>query len=200
MLPRNGAKIPPTRWEKRRRRAAARFAGVGMGLSRRRTRVAAGRTLAVATLAVCLTTTRSSYASSLNQNMRVSEALLEQSATANRPQDVVVPPTARRKPVGQPVGPPKALATSPQPSAANTADAVNKLLAPRPGDPTVSASQGNFAQAPAGDSSSTGPKIYGRGEPGGGVLGFKIPIPADRGAFDQPARSSGAGRVQEPVP
>ncbi|CAN5697853.1 hypothetical protein BH10PSE6_BH10PSE6_06160 [soil metagenome] len=72
------------------------------------------------------------------------------------------------------------------------AELVGKLLAEQtgPSDPDVPLPQPNLTlREPVRPLSS--PSLYGRQEEGGGVLGLKIPIPADRGAFQSNARYSG---------
>lgn len=60
-------------------------------------------------------------------------------------------------------------------------DLVNKALNPGASDPDVPLPHPDLAK-PSGDpSDSTGKAtIYGRQEQGGGVFGFRMPIPADR--------------------
>src|SRR5262249_18908605 len=72
---------------------------------------------------------------------------------------------------------PQASPVVPKPSGA---EIVGKMLADPPSDPDVPLPQrGLSAEAPAAAPSDS-PHIYGRKEEGGGVLGFKIPIPAER--------------------
>jgi len=78
---------------------------------------------------------------------------------------------------------------TPVASAPSGAELVGKLLARQtgPSDPDVPLPQPNLTlQEPARPLSS--PSIYGRQEEGGAVLGLRIPIPADRGAFQSNAR------------
>ncbi len=55
--------------------------------------------------------------------------------------------------------------------------AVGKLLAPGPGDPAVPLPNRDLSDSPSGSAASSGPRIYGREETGGGVLGLRFPIP-----------------------
>ena len=60
---------------------------------------------------------------------------------------------------------------------------VNKAINPGASDPNVplpraDLSDGAGNEPPAGN----GPRIFGRSEDGGGVLGLRVPIPADRNA------------------
>ena len=72
---------------------------------------------------------------------------------------------------------PQASPVAPKPTGSET---VGKMLADPPSDPDVPLPQrGLSAEAPSGAPSDS-PQIYGRKEDGGGVLGFKIPIPAER--------------------
>jgi hypothetical protein len=73
-----------------------------------------------------------------------------------------------------------ATAIGPQPSAA---EIVGNLLAPHASDPDVPLPQPGLAAVPPANEPSAGPRIFGRGEDGGGVLGIRIPIPATRGAL-----------------
>jgi hypothetical protein len=74
-------------------------------------------------------------------------------------------------------------------SAPSGAELVGKLLNQQtgPSDPDVPLPQPNLTlREPARPLSS--PSIYGRQEDGGAVVGLRIPIPADRGAFQSHAR------------
>lgn len=68
---------------------------------------------------------------------------------------------------------------------------VNRALNPGPSDPDVPLPRADLAGQSSGrqDPSSGGP-LYGRQEQGGGVLGFRMPIPADRSAPGAGTRSS----------
>ncbi len=77
-------------------------------------------------------------------------------------------------------------------SVTSGAELVGKLLAEQtgPSDPDVPLPQRDLTlREPVRPLSS--PSLYGRQEEGGGVLGLRIPIPADRGAFQSNTRSSG---------
>lgn len=91
---------------------------------------------------------------------------------------------APRKPVAAKIA---ATPIAPQPSAA---EIVGNLLAPKASDPDVPLPQPGLAVAPPANEPSTGARIFGRGEEGGGVLGVRIPIPATGGAFDPDTRYS----------
>ena len=66
---------------------------------------------------------------------------------------------------------------------------VNRAINPGASDPNVpmpraGLSNGPGNEAPAGNA----PRIFGRGEDGGGVLGLRVPIPADRNPSGATAR------------
>ena len=68
---------------------------------------------------------------------------------------------------------------------------VNKALNPGASDPNVPLPRADLSDASGNESSTTaggGPRIYGRGEDGGAVLGLRVPIPADRNASGATAR------------
>jgi hypothetical protein len=67
------------------------------------------------------------------------------------------------------------------------AEAVGRLMNPRPADPSVPLPAPNLAERPDADQPPQKPQIYGRGEQGGqngsvleGLLGVRIPFPAAR--------------------
>jgi len=59
-------------------------------------------------------------------------------------------------------------------------DVINKQLNPGPSDPNVPLPQAGLGQRPAEDSPLQAPTFYGRKEENGALLGFRVPIPADR--------------------
>ena len=100
-------------------------------------------------------------AADLNQGLKSGNPLIVAQATA--------PKAPKPAPQSSPV--------APKPTGA---EIVGKMLADPPSDPDVPLPQrGLSAEAPA-SAPSDSPQIYGRKEDGGGVLGFKIPIPAER--------------------
>jgi hypothetical protein len=135
------------------------------------------------------------YAASLNQNLSLPQALPAGSGTRSHSQAAVVTPKTIPTGPGKPAVLAKALSAAPPPSAVDTANTLNKLLAPGASNPDVPLPQENLAEAPPAYTPLDGPQIYGRREQGGGVLGLKIPIPVDHGAFDQHTRS-GSGPSQ----
>ena len=113
----------------------------------------------------------SAYAADLNQNLKVAPpVIVAQAAT---------PKGAKAAPQASPVAP-----------KATGAEIVGKMLANPPSDPDVPLPRRDLATKPTGDGPLERPTIYGRQEEGGGVFGFKIPIPADRDASDRHTRSS----------
>jgi hypothetical protein len=90
----------------------------------------------------------------------------------------------------------KALLPSPAVQRAPTdVEIVNKAINPGASDPNVPLPRADLpgvagTEAPA---TGSGPQIFGRSEDGGGVLGLKVPIPADRNASGATARY-GAGQ------
>jgi hypothetical protein len=95
----------------------------------------------------------------------------------------------RRIPAGAVLPSPEAMAGT-----LSGAERVGKLLAERStsSDPDVPLPQRNLVVPEPAFVPLAGPRIYGRGEEGSVVLGLKIPIPADRGVFQQNTRYGGA--------
>jgi hypothetical protein len=85
--------------------------------------------------------------------------------------------------------PGKAKAPAPTPAAErgpSNVELVNKALNPGASDPDVPLPHPDLANlTPSQPASPSGTQIFGRQEQGGGVFGFRMPIPADR---------NGAGR------
>lgn len=148
------------------------------------------------------------YAATFEQNLKsgqagpqLAEALLESSGTGSA-KDVLSPPvvavpTPAPKPQPRPVriqAPARAIAAPPAPTGA---EIVGKLLAPGASDPNVPLPRADLAETPSGNAASSGPQLFGRADPGdgvfdlrGGVMGLRIPIPADRNAPSTNTRSS----------
>ena len=77
----------------------------------------------------------------------------------------------------------KAVPSAKLPTAPTGAEAVGKLLQPQQADPSVPLPHPDLAErASEAPESLDKPTIYGRREDGGGVVGFRVPIPADRSA------------------
>jgi hypothetical protein len=99
----------------------------------------------------------------------------------------------------QPEGRPAARGRAPQPSPAtergpSAVEILNKSLNPGgSSDPDVPLPHPDLANVgPSGPSRGGGAQVYGRQEEGGGVLGFRMPIPVDRGSSTSAAKSGGA--------
>jgi hypothetical protein len=73
---------------------------------------------------------------------------------------------------------------------------VNKALNPGASDPNVPLPRADLSDGYGNEPSTAGggPRVYGRGEDGGAVLGLRVPIPADRKASGATARY-GAGQA-----
>jgi hypothetical protein len=68
-------------------------------------------------------------------------------------------------------------------------DLINKALNPGASDPDVPLPHPDLARSNGDSPASNGkPQIYGRQEEGGGVLGLRMPFPADRGASGRAIR------------
>ena len=67
---------------------------------------------------------------------------------------------------------------------------VNRAINPGASDPNVPLPRPDLSDVAGTESpaTSSGPQIFGRSEDGGGVLGLKVPIPADRNASGATAR------------
>jgi hypothetical protein len=67
---------------------------------------------------------------------------------------------------------------------------VNKALKPGASNPDVPLPHPDLANSGGDPSASSGmSQIYGRQEQGGGILGFRVPIPADRSTSGGATRS-----------
>ena len=88
--------------------------------------------------------------------------------------------------------PNKGKAPAPSPAAErgpSNVELVNRALNPGASDPDVPLPHPDLARSNGDSPGSSGkPQIYGRQEEGGGVLGFRIPIPADRSASGRAIR------------
>lgn len=87
-------------------------------------------------------------------------------------------------------------ATPAEVQAPSAAELVGKLLAPPASNPDVPLPHPGLAERSEAPPSLAGPTLYGRQEPGGGVLGFRMPIPAGRGG--SPGSSWGNTRYGSP--
>jgi hypothetical protein len=115
----------------------------------------------------------------------------------DQPAPAVTPPNdARPRPV---LVQAKTKAPLPTPMVERTpsnVEIVNKALNPGASDPNVPLPRADLSDASGNGPStaSSSPRIYGRGEDGGAVLGLRVPIPADRNASGATARY-GAGQA-----
>jgi hypothetical protein len=104
---------------------------------------------------------------------------------------VASPSEARPRPVSVHA---KTRALPPTPMVERTptnVEIVNKVLNPGASDPNVPLPRADLSDAAGNEpstASSSGPRIFGREEDGGAVLGLRIPIPADRNASGATAR------------
>lgn len=157
---------------------------------------AGGLAGALAALSVNLT-----YAATLNQNLRIPGglplALVADTGTVMRgPQRtgaVQVAEASKPLPGIKPAGTPP-----------TAAEIVGRMLAPGASNPDVPLPHPDlsetFSDKAEGQSPLKGPTPYGRGETGGGVLGFRIPIPADRSSTGETTTSSSIARHREALP
>ena len=66
---------------------------------------------------------------------------------------------------------------------------VNKTINPGASDPNVPLPRADLSNVPGPEApAGNAPQIFGRGEDGGGVLGLRVPIPADRNTSGATAR------------
>ena len=117
----------------------------------------------------------------------------------------ILPPVAKPRPQTQaPVKVKTAVPTPAAERAPSNVEIINKLLTPGASDPDVPLPHPGLADS-AGESasangSSKNPRIFGRGEQGGGVFGLRIPFPADRHASGTNTRSGGVRTGSETAP
>lgn len=154
---------------------------------------AGGLAGALAALSVNLT-----YAATLNQNLRNPGGsplalVADIGAVLRGPQRtgaMQVVEATKPLPGIKPAGPPP-----------TAAEIVGRMLAPGASNPDVPLPHPDlsetFSDNAGGQSPLKGPTPYGRGETGGGVLGFRIPIPVERSATDETTTSSSVARRRE---
>lgn len=149
-------------------------------------RAAGGFAGALAALSASLT-----CAATLNQNLQIDP---------DRPQLLVAPSGAVSTPTARSHGVLMAEAKKPLPGIkpaeqpATAAEIVGKMLAPGASNPDVPLPHPDlsekFSDRSEIEGPLKGPTPFGRGETGGGVLGFRIPIPVERGAVRGTTTSS----------
>ena len=158
-------------------------------------RTAVGFAGALALLPASLT-----CAATLNQNLRTG---------SERPQILVSPADRTSTPPVQPHPVPIAEAKKPLPgvktseSPATAAEIVGKMLAPGASNPDVPLPHPDLSEQFSARSESggplKGPTPYGRPETGGGVLGFRMPIPVERSG-NGPTTTSSPGAIGPTLP
>ncbi|MDP1837119.1 MAG: hypothetical protein Q8L19_01360 [Reyranella sp.] len=99
------------------------------------------------------------------------------------------PPAAKPKPPARPSAPAKASVLAPAQTAPTGAEIVGKSLSQAPSDPNVPLPHPNLSEMSAENATAGRTRLFGRAEPGDGLLDFKgglfgltVPIPADRNA------------------
>ncbi len=98
-------------------------------------------------------------------------------------------PAAKPKSPARPAAPAKASVLAPAQTAPTGAEIVGKSLSQGPSDPNVPLPHPNLAEMSAESAVAGRTRLYGRADPGDGILDFKgglfgltVPIPADRNA------------------
>lgn len=98
-------------------------------------------------------------------------------------------PVAKPKPPARPSASAKASVLAPAQTAPTGAEIVGKSLSQGPSDPNVPLPHPNLAEMSAEGAVAGRTRLYGRADPGDGILDFKgglfgltVPIPADRNA------------------
>ncbi|MSP76327.1 MAG: hypothetical protein EXR12_09345 [Rhodospirillaceae bacterium] len=106
------------------------------------------------------------------------------------PVSPVIPPlVAKPKTPARPLAPARASVLAPAQAAPTGAEIVGKSLSQGPSDPDVPLPHPNLAEMSAESAATSRTRLFGRADPGDGVLDFKgglfgltVPIPADRNA------------------
>ena len=141
------------------------------------------------------------YAATLNQNLRIPAGsplglVADIGAVLRGPKRmgaIQVAEASKPLPGIKPAGPPP-----------TAAEIVGKMLAPGASNPDVPLPHPDlsekFSDKAEVQSPLKGPTPYGRGETGGGVLGFRVPIPVERSAAGGTATSSSVARRPEALP
>ncbi len=98
-------------------------------------------------------------------------------------------PAAKPKPPVRPPAPGRAAVIAPTQTEPTGAEIVGKSLSQGPSDPNVPLPHPNLSEMSADRGVSSGTRLFGRADPGDGILDFKgglfgltVPIPADRNA------------------
>lgn len=102
---------------------------------------------------------------------------------------LVAAPVAKPKPPARPPAPARASVLAPAEAAPTAAEIVGKSLSQGASDPNVPLPHPNLAEMSAEGAVAGRTRLFGRADPGDGVLDFKgglfgltVPIPADRNA------------------
>ena len=150
--------------------------------------------------ALALLSTSLTCAATLNQNLRTG---------AERPQILVSPADRTSTPPAQPHPVLIAEAKKPLPGVqaseppATAAEIVGKLLAPGASNPDVPLPHPDLSEQFSARSESggplKGPTPYGCPETGGGVMGFRMPIPVERSG-NGPTTTSSPGAIGPTLP
>jgi len=160
-------------------------------------RYAAGG-LAAALIALSVNLT---YAATLNQNLHIPGGsplglvadIRAGSVGPQHPDAVQVAQAGKTLPEIKPAGPPP-----------TAAEIVSKMLAPGASNPDVPLPHPDlsekFSDRAEVQSPLKGPTPYGRAETGGGILGFRVPIPVDRRAAGGATTSSSGVLRPEVLP
>jgi hypothetical protein len=156
---------------------------------------AGGLAGALAALSASLT-----YAATLNQNLQTRP---EAPPSLVAPFGTVSPPPARSRPVltAEAKKPLPGIKSAEPPATA--AEIVGKLLAPGASNPDVPLPHPDLSEKYSSRSELEGPlkrpTPFGRSETGGGVLGFRMPIPVERNGSSPATTSSPGGLTPEPL-
>jgi hypothetical protein len=131
------------------------------------------------------------YASTLNQSLRIAREA-PQWLVADTASAAATVRTVRAVQIAEAKKPFPGI-KSPEASA-TAAEIVGRMLAPGASNPDVPLPHPDlsekFSERTEVQGPLKGPTLYGRGETGGGVLGFRLPIPVDRSAVRQTTTSS----------
>lgn len=140
-------------------------------------------------------------AATLNQNLRIS-LQPPQWLVADTAKVAATAGTLRGVQIAEVRKPLPGIKSSEPPATA--AEIVGKMLAPGASNPNVPLPHSDlseeFSARTEVQGPLKGPTPYGRGETGGGVLGFRVPIPVDRSASSGTTTSSPTAVRPEPAP
>lgn len=154
---------------------------------------AGGLAGALAALSASLT-----YAATLNQYLQTRP---ETPPSLVAPSDTVSSPAARPRPVLTAEAKKPLPGIKPAEPPATAAEIVGKLLAPGASNPDVPLPHPDLSEKYSDRSEVEGPlkgpTPFGRSETGGGVLGFRMPIPVERSGGGSATTSSSGGLTPE---